>query len=121
MLLHFAAADLSVDTLRSAQAQSLLQPLAHEATRVRVLALFVSDTFGGRQEQPFPENPPDRSSSSTPRSPVSRGCLPTLHRACYEHVMELKRVNGSNVVPLGSVRYGVCRHRAILFKYIADR
>jgi hypothetical protein len=40
---------------------------------------------------------------------------------CEAGLRELKRHIGSNVLPLGAVEVGVCRHRALLFKYAGDR
>jgi hypothetical protein len=33
----------------------------------------------------------------------------------------LKKANNSNVVLLGQITHGLLRHRALLFKYLADR
>ena len=39
----------------------------------------------------------------------------------YEmHIVELKRARASNVIPLGSLKLGLYRERALLFKLLAD-
>ena len=39
---------------------------------------------------------------------------------CQAEMRRLKLELGSNVVPLGAIQIGCCRHRAVLFKYLAD-
>ena len=36
------------------------------------------------------------------------------------HVQALQQELNSNVIPLGRIRAGVCRHRSVLFKYLFD-
>lgn len=39
----------------------------------------------------------------------------------YEmHIIELKRAKASNVIPIGSLKLGLYRERALLFKLLAD-
>eukprot|EP00999_Lentomonas_sp_LEN2_P002867 NODE_731_length_1232_cov_309.337557_g691_i0.p1 GENE.NODE_731_length_1232_cov_309.337557_g691_i0~~NODE_731_length_1232_cov_309.337557_g691_i0.p1 ORF type:complete len:307 (+),score=42.64 NODE_731_length_1232_cov_309.337557_g691_i0:83-1003(+) len=35
-------------------------------------------------------------------------------------ILDLKVKKSSNILPLGELQYGVCRHRALAFKYICD-
>lgn len=49
--------------------------------------------------------------------PALQWDLPEL---CAHALRDLKLRCNSNVVPLGAVTHGVCRHRAILFKYLCD-
>jgi hypothetical protein len=37
------------------------------------------------------------------------------------HIPNLKTSLGSNIIPIGLVRSGCCRHMALLFKYLCDR
>eukprot|EP01062_Namystynia_karyoxenos_P070838 TRINITY_DN6620_c0_g1_i2.p1 TRINITY_DN6620_c0_g1~~TRINITY_DN6620_c0_g1_i2.p1 ORF type:complete len:300 (+),score=97.04 TRINITY_DN6620_c0_g1_i2:69-902(+) len=49
---------------------------------------------------------------------------PALHRKCAEQISALLARQGgssSRRIPLGRLHYGLCRHRAALFKYVADR
>jgi hypothetical protein len=41
---------------------------------------------------------------------------PSVHLLCELAVKYMKEQRRSNVLPLGSLRFGVCRHRAILLK-----
>ena len=62
-----------------------------------VLASLVSDQFGGRIS----------------KSEVSR--------CGYEvEIVELKRSRQSNIIPLGHLKKGLYRERALLFKLLAD-
>eukprot|EP00999_Lentomonas_sp_LEN2_P002530 NODE_414_length_1525_cov_103.089413_g382_i0.p1 GENE.NODE_414_length_1525_cov_103.089413_g382_i0~~NODE_414_length_1525_cov_103.089413_g382_i0.p1 ORF type:complete len:329 (+),score=45.54 NODE_414_length_1525_cov_103.089413_g382_i0:103-987(+) len=36
-------------------------------------------------------------------------------------ILQLKSRRNSNVLPIGQLQYGVCRHRAVAYKYICDR
>ena len=61
------------------------------------------------------------SSSANPFAESSIGsfpgtALPSVHGLCEDTVRHLKAQRGSNVLPIGSLRFGVCRHRAILLK-----
>lgn len=44
--------------------------------------------------------------------------LETLSKNC---IAGLKKAHNSNVVMLGQITHGLLRHRALLFKYLADR
>lgn len=125
---------------------SNLQPPLCPSTEqsARALALFVSDCFGGsdRSEDLLTVR---RTTLGIPsgcaraRAPSSRGlvpphtsfssslaaqaaaALPSLRALCEEAVRFVKLRRGSNVVPIGALPVGICRHRAILFKYLCDR
>lgn len=107
--------------------------------RASILALFVSDCFGGS----------DRSSSvrklrkgmvgSKKQQPFVCTCLSinehdnggkqavgmetnfNFKELCDNYLRLIKIARNSNVVPIGTVRFGVCRHRAVLMKYLCDR
>lgn len=111
--------------------------------KAAILSLFVSDCFGGSDKTlnvtntrraalggstdvPFvcscsSGNPSPALSSLNESNSSLQGTIPTVNTLCEESVRLLKRQRQSNVVPLGSLPYGVCRHRAILFKYLCDR
>lgn len=105
-----------------------------------MLALFVSDCFGGSDKTlnvtharraalggcgdvPFLCSCSSTivSRPSETKNNTFQGIVPTVHQLCETSVSLLKAQRQSNVVPLGLLPYGVCRHRAILFKYLCDR
>ncbi|KAJ7561639.1 hypothetical protein O6H91_03G036000 [Diphasiastrum complanatum] len=110
---------------------------------VSLLALYVSDCFGGSDKtfnvtrmrratlggtagSPFvcSCSMDDNASVADNQSEASAslaGVLPSLQMLCDGAVRYLKLKRGSNVLPIGSLPYGVCRHRAILLKYLCDR
>jgi hypothetical protein len=65
-----------------------------QESKARVLALFVSNMFGG--------DFPSTASSS-------------------QEISRLKLMRQSNIIPIGEITRGVCRHRSILYKYLCDR
>eukprot|EP00249_Psilotum_nudum_P023338 c28834_g1_i1 orf=729-4661(+) len=111
--------------------------------KAAILALFVSDCFGGSDRTlnvintrravlggtsgaPFlcscsSSSDSMRISTLSVSSTGFPGCAPTLDTLCKGAIRNLKMQRGSNVVLLGSLPYGICRHRAILFKYLCDR
>lgn len=112
---------------------------------ITMLALFVSDCFGGSDKTQNVTNMRRAALGGTAGAPFVCSCssslsagssngfvdngvgsspgaaLPSVHALCEAAVKYLKAQRGSNVVPLGSLRFGVCRHRAILLKYLCDR
>ncbi|KAG0621501.1 hypothetical protein M758_3G025100 [Ceratodon purpureus] len=113
--------------------------------RITMLALFVSDCFGGSDKTQNVRNMRRSAFGGTAGSPFVCSCssslssgnsnafadngsglppgtaLPSVHLLCEAAVKHMKAQRGSNVLPLGSLRFGVCRHRAILLKYLCDR
>ncbi|XP_060182618.1 uncharacterized protein LOC132612355 [Lycium barbarum] len=106
-----------------------------------LLALLVSDHFGGsdrsnvvqraRKEvsgsnysKPFvctcPTGNDDITSMVTKDSPSVSGDVHFLD-LCEKTLCSIKSRQNSIVVPIGSLQYGVCRHRALLMKYLCDR
>jgi serine/threonine protein kinase len=67
--------------------------------RVKILAIAVSNKLGGQ---------PDAAQTSPDDQ-------------CEAQLRALKLGLGSNVIPIGKITNGVCRHRAVLFKYVGDR
>jgi len=76
------------------RAQEMLHNFADVESQARVLALFVSNCFGGD--------------------------FPNATR-CAQEIAKLKQAHQANVIPIGEIVSGVCRHRAILYKYLCDR
>lgn len=104
--------------------------------RASILALFVSDCFGGS----------DRSASvlklrkavvgSSKRQPFICTCWAgnvhdnediakqasgmagnfNFNELCENSLRLIKATRNSNIVPIGTLRFGVCRHRAVLMK-----
>lgn len=108
---------------------------------VSILALFVSDCFGGSDRstsvlrlrksilgsdklQPFICT--CSASSLCDDSKVSKQAEGTVsgfdfNELCENSLRVIKKTRNSSVVPLGVMRFGVCRHRAVLMKYLCDR
>ncbi|XP_058105389.1 uncharacterized protein LOC131248899 [Magnolia sinica] len=109
--------------------------------RASVLALFVSNCFGGcdrsnstammrkavagsNYQKPFictcstGNSYNDKATSNQIDGPVESFSFIDL---CEKSLRFVKQMRNSNVVPIGSVRFGVCRHRAVLMKYLCDR
>ncbi|CAM6083672.1 unnamed protein product [Calypogeia fissa] len=110
--------------------------------RIATLALFVSDCFGGSDKTYSISNMRRSALGGTAGMPFVCSCsssnnvihmnklgdkstsgavLPSVDMLCEGAVRFLKAQQGSNILPIGSFPYGVCRHRAILFKYLCDR
>lgn len=112
--------------------------------KAAMLSLFVSDCFGGSDKTLNVTNARRAALGGRPGVPFVCSCstsnysisltssnditsdsfqctIPTVHMLCETSVRLLKNQRQSNVVPLGLLPYGVCRHRAILFKYLCDR
>ncbi|GAQ79493.1 Protein kinase superfamily protein [Klebsormidium nitens] len=138
--------DLDVIASSARSLLSNLQPACSSTEHsARALALFVSDCFGGSDRSddlvtfrratlsiPSPNlrSPLMTSSSHSMTSPgagsaslaaQAAAALPGLRALCEGAVRFLKQRRGSNVVPIGALPVGICRHRAILFKYLCDR
>lgn len=45
----------------------------------------------------------------------------TSRKLVKKHIKLNMKINKSNVVPIGQIKNGVCRHKAILFKYLCDQ
>ena len=103
-----------------------------------LLALFVSDHFGGSDRSAIVErtrksvsgsnyNKPfvctcsagSSTSISSPTEPVANTIEDiTLSKMSEKSLDSMKKRQNSIIIPIGSVQYGVCRHRALLFKVI---
>ncbi|EEC76163.1 hypothetical protein OsI_13471 [Oryza sativa Indica Group] len=109
--------------------------------RASVLALFVSDCFGGcdrsaslsrtrraivslRKEQPFVCT---CSAGSICDSIEASKRINNLYGhfdftgLCDKSIHIIKERRNSGIVPIGALQFGVCRHRAVLMKYLCDR
>lgn len=107
-----------------------------------LLALFVSDHFGGSDKTLIVEKARKTASGSNYRKPFVCTC-PTgnnsnigRHRGlcidgltenihlidlCEKSLQSIKARRNSIVLPIGELQFGVCRHRALLLKYLCDR
>ncbi|CAO2821516.1 unnamed protein product [Amaranthus hypochondriacus] len=105
------------------------------------LALFVSDHFGGSDRGSFVQRVRKDVSGSNYRKPFvctcatgnkeiemvapkkdSRAVDDVIFRdLCEKSLQTIKARRNSMVVPLGDLQLGVCRHRALLMKYLCDR
>lgn len=106
-----------------------------------LLAIFVSDHFGGSDRSTAVEKARKTVSGSNYRKPFVCTCsagnndnmdtsskmsLPSsediiLSDLCERSLHSIKSRRRSIVVPLGVLQFGVCRHRALLMKYLCDR
>ncbi|KAK4425620.1 Serine/threonine-protein kinase PAK 6 [Sesamum alatum] len=106
-----------------------------------LLALFVSDHFGGSDKSVVLQRMRKSVSGSNCRKPFVCTCATgtnsdadkankssvnpvedTIFRdICEKALQSIKERRNSVVVPIGSLQFGVCRHRALLMKYLCDR
>ncbi|XP_071685901.1 uncharacterized protein [Rutidosis leptorrhynchoides] len=106
-----------------------------------MLAQFVSDHFGGSDRSTMVDRARKSASGSSYNKPFICTCptgnndnilkpakhsINTLEDAvlfglCEKSLQLLKARRNSNIVPIGSLQFGVCRHRALLMKYLCDR
>ncbi|XWS53909.1 hypothetical protein CRYUN_Cryun10bG0040900 [Craigia yunnanensis] len=105
-----------------------------------LLALFVSDHFGGSDRSGIVERTRKAVSSSNYKKPFICTCsagnsdsasassktLDTVEdivfsELCERSLQSIKSRRNSIVVPIGTLQFGVCRHRALLMKYLCDR
>ncbi|XVF28760.1 hypothetical protein REPUB_Repub15cG0058500 [Reevesia pubescens] len=125
-----------------------LNGLAKDKERISVdnfqiaslLALFVSDHFGGSDKSGIVERTRKAVSGSNYKKPFICTCstgnsdsasgsnktLDTVEdivfsELCERSLRSIKSRRNSIVVPLGALQFGVCRHRALLMKYLCDR
>lgn len=105
---------------------------------VSLLALFVSDCFGGSDKSAIIERTRKAVSGSNYRKPFVCTCStgnskcvttptkPTVESVkdiafsdiCDSSLYAIQEKQNSVVVPLGALHFGVCRHRALLMKVI---
>ena len=77
------------------RAASSIAPLRDRESQVLALSLLVISLMGGHRGE-------------------------AIEVECHEQLRHLKRRLETNVIPLGMITVGCCRHRALLFKYLAD-
>lgn len=83
-------------------AKSLLGRVKDLETRIKMLSIFVSNSMGGSTRVEYPEHD-------------------LILLSGHEVRNITKDKPQQNIVPIGYLNHGVCRHRALLFKYLADR
>ncbi|GAB2294674.1 hypothetical protein Dimus_028870 [Dionaea muscipula] len=106
-----------------------------------LLALFVSDRFGGSDKSSLIQRirkdvsgsnylKPFVCTCSTGNSQVIREYATqnietigdaAFHDICEKSFRNIKAACNSVVIPIGTLQFGLCRHRAILMKYLCDR
>eukprot|EP01156_Anaeramoeba_ignava_P014827 Anaeramoba_ignava/a610504_31.p1 GENE.a610504_31~~a610504_31.p1 ORF type:complete len:1030 (-),score=348.18 a610504_31:135-2972(-) len=86
--------DKPLETFRN-NTVSTLKSIPDARTRVLLLSLMVSNLFGGSHN-------------------------PNIVFENSLNIRQLKKRFKSNIIPIGFINYGLCRHRAIMFKYISD-
>ncbi|XP_077239811.1 leucine-rich repeat protein kinase family protein [Tasmannia lanceolata] len=112
-----------------------------DSQRALVLALFVSNCFGGSDRSQTVARMRKAVAGSNCQKPFVCTC-PTGNNydiratreqsngtvenfkfidICERSLRFIKEQRNSNVVPIGTLRFGVCRHRAVLMKYLCDR
>ncbi|KAK9137477.1 hypothetical protein Sjap_008071 [Stephania japonica] len=139
--------DLNVIAL---SAQALLSPLKpqikqeqqfadNDLQRATMLALFVSNWFGGfdksnlvvrmrksvagsNYHKPFVCTCPTGSANDKmPSKQIGASENWDFTDHCEQSLRRIKRARNSNIVPIGALHSGLCRHRALLMKYLSDR
>ncbi|XP_043692278.1 uncharacterized protein LOC122642764 [Telopea speciosissima] len=105
-----------------------------------VLALYVSSCFGGSDRDAIVEKARKAVAGSNYQKPFVCTCRTGNHDdgdekstkeilgsesdfigLCEKSLRAIKEARSSNIVPIGTLRFGVCRHRAVLMKYLCDR
>ncbi|KAL1543309.1 hypothetical protein AAHA92_20301 [Salvia divinorum] len=117
--------DLATDTLQTAS----------------LLALFVSDHFGGSDKTTIVQRARKSASGANCGKPFACTCatgisfdtnkankqrVDNIEESVFLDICEkslhcIKERRGSVIVPIGDLQFGVCRHRALLMKYLCDR
>ncbi|OEL26809.1 hypothetical protein BAE44_0012172 [Dichanthelium oligosanthes] len=136
-----SSAQLLLSNLKRPSSFEMDEDAGHDLLRASVLALFVSDCFGGcdrsgslgrtrraivslRKEQPFvctcsAGNTCDNNEAPKQTSTLSGHFDFTV--LCDRSIHIIKERRNSGIVPIGALQFGVCRHRAVLMKYLCDR
>ncbi|EPS63806.1 hypothetical protein M569_10977, partial [Genlisea aurea] len=106
-----------------------------------LLAFYISDHFGGRDRSMIIERTRISAAGSVDMKPFNCTCttgiitdtskankLSSEHEdgvcipdLCEKSLQSVKRRRKSVIVPIGDVKFGICRHRAVLMKYLCDR
>ncbi|KAJ9538320.1 hypothetical protein OSB04_031053, partial [Centaurea solstitialis] len=106
-----------------------------------LLALFVSDHFGGSDRSTMVDRARKSVSGSNYNKPfvctcptgnndsIMKSAKQSMNSAedavllglCEKSLQLIKARRNSVVVPIGTLQFGVCRHRALLMKYLCDR
>ncbi|URD74714.1 STYKc [Musa troglodytarum] len=135
------SAQLLMSSFKRSSSNGREENLVDNFLRASVLALFVSDCFGGSErsasvmkmrrsilglhkQQPFVCTCPardifEKSNAFKRMHDNVANANFTLH--CENSLRLIKETQKSNVVPIGTLRFGICRHRAVLMKYLCDR
>ncbi|XP_062212377.1 uncharacterized protein LOC133913285 [Phragmites australis] len=136
-----SSAQLLLSSLKRPSSFETDEEAGHDLLRASVLALFVSDCFGGcdrsaslertrraivslRKEQPFictcSAGSMCDSSEAFKQTNTLSGHF-DFTGLCDRSIHIIKERRNSGIVPIGALRFGVCRHRAVLMKYLCDR
>ncbi|GAB4851027.1 hypothetical protein Ancab_030325 [Ancistrocladus abbreviatus] len=106
-----------------------------------LLALFVSNHFGGSDKSSLIQRARKDVSGSNYCEPFVCTCSTgnsenltesskqnldsiedtAFRDICEKSLQDIKALRNSIVIPMGSLQFGVCRHRAVLMKYLCDR
>ncbi|KQK13262.1 uncharacterized protein LOC100831591 [Brachypodium distachyon] len=136
-----SSAQLLLSSLKRPVFSETDEDAGQDLLRASVLALFVSDCFGGcdrsaslritrraivslRKEQPFictcsaGNMCYSNESSKQINTPMGHFDFTGL---CDKSIRIIKERRNSGIVPIGALQFGVCRHRAVLMKYLCDR
>ncbi|CAN6309386.1 unnamed protein product [Urochloa humidicola] len=136
-----SSAQLLLSNLKRPNSFEMDEDAGHDLLRASVLALFVSDCFGGcdrsaslgrtrraivslRKERPFvctccAGDMSDNSEASKQTNTLSGHF--DFTGLCNRSIHIIKERRNSGIVPIGALQFGVCRHRAVLMKYLCDR
>lgn len=105
-----------------------------------LLALFVSDHFGGSDKSSIVQRARKSASGANCGKPFVCTCATGIscdtnkankrvdnveetffHDICEKSLHSIKERRNSIIVPIGGLQFGICRHRALLMKYLCDR
>ncbi|WOK99239.1 hypothetical protein Cni_G07951 [Canna indica] len=134
------SAQLLMSSLRRSSLTGIEENVVDNLHRASILALFVSDCFGGserstlilkmrrsilglQKQQPFvctcPVGNIYENNGSFKMHPDDANF--DFDNLCENSLRFIKKSRNSSVVPIGKLRFGICRHRAVLMKYLCDR
>ncbi|KAL6894071.1 hypothetical protein ACP4OV_008169 [Aristida adscensionis] len=136
-----SSAQLLLSSLKRPSSFETDEDTGPDLLRASVLALFVSDCFGGcdrsaslgrtrrsivslRKEQPFICTCFAGSICNNTEAFKQTSTLSghfDFTGLCDRSIHIIKERTNSGIVPIGALQFGVCRHRAVLMKYLCDR
>ena len=95
------------------KARGLVAGVQDLSAKIKMLSLYVSNVMGGSQLVKVPQS----------HGLIDGRGLNDIEALTDNEIRQIQNQpsNVQKIVPLGYLTHGVCRHRALLFKYLADR